>query len=152
MLNNYPQIDVNTLQLDRFSPLYYAIGAYRDIKIVKILCNHPNTNLLYKHKRFNVTIFDITLIRGNTVALKYYINNFSNILEKKLSNQLILFCLQHHHLLTLELYIKFLFDNKSYTKRKKKAQKIESNALKSIQRNSNSFKELYQILERCVKC
>lgn len=107
-LNNFPQIDVNSLALEKYSPLYFACEIWCDMRTVKLLCNHPDIDVTYHVKAFKVPIFHICLIRGNVVATKFLSDNYIDVLSIGKYIDLVLYCLQRRHLFTLKLYLNFI--------------------------------------------
>lgn len=110
------QIDVNKNAFKKFPPLIFAIGSYVDMKIVDLLCRHPEININLRDGRWGVSSFEISVSRGNFYSFKYLTENYEK-LEAKSYGCLFFFALKLRFLQTLRLLMQFYFkkgENDSY--------------------------------------
>ena len=90
-----------------YSPLYYSCAFFCDLKIIKMLCNHPNIEVDCRDQRNSLTVFQMALSRGNAYAVKYLTENYQNIEQAEQFSELASFSLEKNHLLSLKFLIHF---------------------------------------------
>ena len=147
LLNNFPQIDVNSLALEKYSPLYYACGILCDMRTVKLLCNHPDIDISYHVRVSKFPVFHIGLARGNVAATKFLLDNYKDALSIGESFVLVLFCLQYRHLLTLKLYLNFLMEKVDIHDKNNSFDKIIKKVRTNQGNGNNYYEELTHILD-----
>ena len=107
------RIDVNKKCMDKFIPLMTAVGCFSDMKIVEMICKHPNLDVNLRDEKFGINSFELSVSRGNVYSLKYLIENFKN-LEINCFGCLFLFTLKSHLRKTCQILLKYyLVDNNS---------------------------------------
>lgn len=103
------QIDVNKDAFNKFPPLMFACGNYADMKIIKLIANHPDVNVNLRDGRYDVNAFEISVSRGNLYATQYLIENYSKI-ETRSYSILLQFSLKKRYLKTLKVILKHYFE------------------------------------------
>lgn len=105
MLKN-EQIDVNKGAFQEFPPLVFACGNYADMKIIKLLFNHPDININLRDGIHNLNSFEISIARGNFYALQYFIESNSE-LDYKSFDIFLYFNLKSKFFKTLKIALKY---------------------------------------------
>lgn len=114
ILLNDPKIDVNCPCYDKLSPIQVASKVFADMKIIKMLCNHPNIDLEKKDSAFHSNAFELSVCCGHFYAAQFIIDNFYDLDKKNDFYLLFFLCLCYHHLYSLKIIMKYFFDKNPF--------------------------------------
>lgn len=88
--------------------------------MVEILSHRHDFDCNYKHPLFNISILQVSMIKGNSFVLKFLFSNFPDIKLDDLYDE-ILYCIKLDHLLTLKILIEHMlnkYDDAKFAKSK----------------------------------
>ena len=110
-----PKIDINKDSYSKFPPLMFACGNYKDMKIIKLLANHPDIDANLRDGNHHVNAFEISVSRGHVYSTKYLINN---VLKLNISSYNCLFyhALKSKYLMTLKIILEYYCKNQKSLK------------------------------------
>lgn len=112
-LLKFPDININEPVLNELTPLHLACKLNSDIKIVKMICNHPKFNFV---SVCDYEIFNLCAANNNFYALEYILSKFPDLEIKMDHNFCFYLCIIDHSYITLKLLMKLVFEkNKNLT-------------------------------------
>lgn len=112
MFLNNPLFDVNSHGNGNYHPLIYVCSLHSEIRMLDMFCKHPKINIDLKSHVFNVTAFQMSVTRGNTYAIDYFVmNSLVNLTQDSL-NVLFFYCIANKLFYSFRITLKhFLSKN-----------------------------------------
>lgn len=101
-LIDFQYVDPNSL-------FFYSCVNFANLKIIEILSHRHDFDCNYKHPLFNISILQVSMIKGNSYVLKFLFRNFPDIKLDDLCDE-ILYCIKLDHLLTLKILIEHMLN------------------------------------------
>lgn len=139
---NHPDIDINNPGKGIFTPFQCACALHSDMKIIKMFCNHHGFNIGWKDSKYNANGFHLGIIKGNSYAVEYIIDNFSISIDKNYYN-LLIFCLSKNILLISKILLKYFI--------RKNDEMSNDEMVEDIRKQTSSFHEFSEDLMNVLK-
>lgn len=103
-LLKFPEIDIYNMNGTNFSLFINACYNFMDLKIIKMIANHPNFDVNWTIDQTPISAFYICVLNQNTYVMEYLINNFPELTINDLNSFLFSALTK-----SLSLSLKYLF-------------------------------------------
>ncbi|KAK8883618.1 hypothetical protein M9Y10_042713 [Tritrichomonas musculus] len=103
-------LDINNYGFKDFSTFQFGCISFANMKIIRMICNHPNFNVKMTDGRNRVTAFPLAVNKGNFYVVKYIMDTFTDF---NTCSYIVLFfnCLANRNLFTLKILLDFYLNN-----------------------------------------
>lgn len=141
-LIDFPNVDPNGL-------FFYCCANFTNMKIIEIFSHHNDFDCNFRHPMLNISIFQVSMIKGNVFVLRFLIKNFQDLKPGDVFDE-ILYCIKFNHFMSLKIYVEYLIDKCDSEEFQKIIDKYIASFAK-IRNNESFISKFSQIIDEVRK-